>query len=66
MAPAPATQLNCPVCKKDCELPANVESLPTNQHAMCIIQLMNKAKDERNSQKWVNFLYILVHKLRLP
>ena len=78
MAPAPAMQLTCPVCKMVCDLPANVESLPTNLHAMHIIQLnkivedKNKLIAEKIGKKWVhhqllhlNILILNVSNLRL-
>jgi len=51
MAKALTTQLTCPICKRVCELPANVEILPTNLYVIHIIQL-NKKKEEENQQKY--------------
>jgi hypothetical protein len=59
MAPDSATPFICPVCKMVCELPANIESLPTNLYVMHIIQL-NKNKEEENFQKWVTMFLSLV------
>ena len=46
MAPAPATQLTCPGCKKVCELPYKVESLPTNLNKIHILKLNEIIENE--------------------
>ena len=49
MAKAPAAQLICSVCKVVCKLPADVENLPTNLHALHILKL-NKIIEEKIDQ----------------
>lgn len=44
----PTGQLDCPVCKQVCKVPAGADSLPNNLHALHIIQLNNTNKKLSN------------------
>lgn len=48
MVKAPASQLTCPKCKKNCQLnKKEADNLTTNVYALNIIQLKNVVKNQK-------------------
>ena len=43
-----ANHVNCPTCRKDCELPAGgADSLPNNLYALHFVELADEKKNEK-------------------
>ena len=41
-----ANHVNCPICRKDCELPAGgADSLPNNLYALHFVEVANEKKN---------------------